>query len=182
MIFSGGLGAITKHLWPDPEANRFARIAIEWACPKTESWSKIDRRIPARTSSSPRDCCAREGRPRPVHPRPEALYGAPHFATFQKVWPGKSVIVTSPQFSLDDTSRATRTSRCPPDDVISIMVGDLQRIREYPARRVSDPQDIPGRRVGRVRGTRSRRVRQVLVEGVTTASTERFTQRPHGIK
>jgi hypothetical protein len=30
-----------------------------------------------------------------------------------------------------------------PDDVISIMVGDLQRIREYPARGFQIPQDIP---------------------------------------
>ena len=29
LIFSGGLGTITKHLWTDPEADRFARIARE---------------------------------------------------------------------------------------------------------------------------------------------------------
>ena len=29
LIFSGGLGTITKHLWQDPEADRFARIAVE---------------------------------------------------------------------------------------------------------------------------------------------------------
>ena len=30
-----------------------------------------------------------------------------------------------------------------PDDVISIMVGDLQRIREYPKRGFQIPQEIP---------------------------------------
>src|SRR5687767_6166848 len=34
IIFSGGLGAITKHLWPDPEANRFAQIAMECGVPE----------------------------------------------------------------------------------------------------------------------------------------------------
>ena len=34
IIFSGGLGAITKHLWLDPEANRFAQIAMECGVPE----------------------------------------------------------------------------------------------------------------------------------------------------
>src|SRR5262245_21763466 len=29
LIFSGGLGAITRHLWHEAEADTFARIAIE---------------------------------------------------------------------------------------------------------------------------------------------------------
>src|SRR6185436_21171173 len=33
VVFSGGLGAITKHLWQDPEANRFAAIAIGMGVP-----------------------------------------------------------------------------------------------------------------------------------------------------
>ncbi len=28
LIFSGGLGSITKHLWNEPEANQFAEIAM----------------------------------------------------------------------------------------------------------------------------------------------------------
>ncbi len=65
------------------------------------------------------------------------------FATFNKVWPGKSVRVTSPRLSLDDYLARYSHESMSPDEVISIMVGDLQRIREYPARGFQIPQEIP---------------------------------------
>src|SRR5215510_7692384 len=34
MIFSGGQGAITKRLWNEPEAERFARIAVDLSVPR----------------------------------------------------------------------------------------------------------------------------------------------------
>src|SRR5262245_57439163 len=33
LVYSGGLGAITKHLWTEPEADRFARVAISMGVP-----------------------------------------------------------------------------------------------------------------------------------------------------
>src|SRR5438876_6334376 len=33
LIFAGGLGAITRHLWHEPEADQFAAIAIEMGVP-----------------------------------------------------------------------------------------------------------------------------------------------------
>src|SRR5207248_10460923 len=33
LIFSGGLGSITKHLWREPEADQFAKIAVEMGVP-----------------------------------------------------------------------------------------------------------------------------------------------------
>src|SRR5215207_8545125 len=33
LIFSGGQGAITRRMWTEPEADRFARIAIERGVP-----------------------------------------------------------------------------------------------------------------------------------------------------
>src|SRR5437879_6538844 len=34
LIFAGGLGAITRHLWREPEADQFASIAIGMGVPK----------------------------------------------------------------------------------------------------------------------------------------------------
>ena len=34
LVFSGGLGSITKHLWREPEADQFARIAVEMGVPE----------------------------------------------------------------------------------------------------------------------------------------------------
>jgi uncharacterized SAM-binding protein YcdF (DUF218 family) len=65
------------------------------------------------------------------------------YATFNKVWPGKSVRVTSPQLSMDDYLARYSNNALSADDVISIMVGDLQRIREYPARGFQIAQEIP---------------------------------------
>src|SRR5438132_4352583 len=33
LIFSGGLGAITKHFWKEPEADQFAAIAVKMGVP-----------------------------------------------------------------------------------------------------------------------------------------------------
>ena len=65
------------------------------------------------------------------------------FATFSKVWPGKRIIVTSPRLSLDEYLARYSNESLSADDVIGIMVGDLQRIREYPARGFQISQDIP---------------------------------------
>lgn len=65
------------------------------------------------------------------------------YATFRKVWPEKSVLVTSPQVSMDDYLTRYSHASLSERDVISIIVGDLQRIREYPARGFQVHQDIP---------------------------------------
>jgi uncharacterized SAM-binding protein YcdF (DUF218 family) len=62
------------------------------------------------------------------------------FATFRKVWPEKDAVVTSPRISYEDYP----TADIPRERVIHIMVGDLQRIRVYPARGFQIEQEIPG--------------------------------------
>ncbi len=64
-------------------------------------------------------------------------------ATFEKVWPGKRVMVTSPRVSFDDYLARYSNETLTPNDVVGIMVGDLQRIRVYPARGFQVPHEIP---------------------------------------
>jgi len=61
------------------------------------------------------------------------------YATFVNFWPGKRVIVSSPPIPFADYP----TAHLPKDLVISIMVGDLQRIRDYPAKGFQIAQEIP---------------------------------------
>ena len=61
------------------------------------------------------------------------------YATFRKVWPEKDAVVTSPQLDFDDYP----TREIAKEKVITIMVGDLQRIRDYPARGFQIEQHIP---------------------------------------
>ena len=65
------------------------------------------------------------------------------YATFRKVWPEKDVLVTSPRVSLDEYLGKYSNEALTTDDVISIMVGDLQRIKLYPAKGFQIHQDIP---------------------------------------
>ena len=65
------------------------------------------------------------------------------YATFKKVWPEPEVRVTSPQVSMDEYLRAYSHGSLSPHDVVSIMVGDLQRIRVYAERGFQIPQEIP---------------------------------------
>jgi hypothetical protein len=65
------------------------------------------------------------------------------YATFKKHWPEKEIVVTSPRASLDDYLSRCSNHALSSDEVIGIMVGDLQRIRTYPARGFQIPQEIP---------------------------------------
>ncbi len=65
------------------------------------------------------------------------------FATFMKLWPEKQAIVTSPQVSLDEYLEKYSNDTLPIDEVVSIMVGDLQRVKLYAEKGFQIPQDIP---------------------------------------
>lgn len=60
------------------------------------------------------------------------------FATFRKQWPEADCVVTSPQISFEDYA----TDEIFKNRFINVMVGDLQRIKEYPAKGFQIPQEI----------------------------------------
>jgi hypothetical protein len=63
------------------------------------------------------------------------------FATFKKHWPGKKLVVTSPQIPFEKYP----TNEISLEKVINIMTGDLQRIKLYPALGFQVYQETPGR-------------------------------------
>jgi uncharacterized SAM-binding protein YcdF (DUF218 family) len=144
LIFAGGLGSITRHLWQEPEADQFARIAAEMGVP-------IDRMLIENRSTNTGENVAFTKQllaERGIELQRFIVVQKPYmerrsYATFRKVWPEKDVIVTSPQMSMDEYLRRYSHDALSPDDVISIMVGDLQRIRLYPAKGFQIHQDIP---------------------------------------
>jgi uncharacterized SAM-binding protein YcdF (DUF218 family) len=144
VIFSGGLGAITKHLWTEPEAERFARLAIAAGLPKEKV---IIENRSANTGENIRftkELLAEMG----LELEKFIVVQKPYmerrsFATFRKWWPEKQVIVTSPQIDFDDYLANYTNSALSANEVVSIMVGDLQRIRDYPARGFQIEQEIP---------------------------------------
>jgi uncharacterized SAM-binding protein YcdF (DUF218 family) len=144
LIFSGGQGSITRRLWREPEADLFARIAGEMGVPAGGI-------LVENTSTNTGENVAFTRRlllERGMNPRSFIVVQKPYmerrsYATFKKVWPEKDVIVTSPRVSLDDYLTKYSHESLSADDVISIMVGDLQRIRVYPEKGFQIPQDIP---------------------------------------
>jgi uncharacterized SAM-binding protein YcdF (DUF218 family) len=144
LIFAGGLGAITRHLWHEPEADQFAAIAMALGVPKQHILVENRSTNTGENVLFTRRLLADKG----LDPDTFIVVQKPYmerrsYATFRKVWPEKQVRVTSPRVSLDDYLRECSHGALSPDDVVGIMVGDLQRIRLYPAKGFQIHQDIP---------------------------------------
>jgi uncharacterized SAM-binding protein YcdF (DUF218 family) len=63
------------------------------------------------------------------------------YATFKKQWPGESIdiVVSSPPITYDNYF----DEKNPKEDILNVMVGDLQRIIEYPKLGFQIAQDVP---------------------------------------
>ncbi len=61
------------------------------------------------------------------------------YATFKKHWPDKKVMVTSPNIPFEKYAKDTADLELE----INILVGDIQRIKEYPSLGFQIPQEIP---------------------------------------
>jgi uncharacterized SAM-binding protein YcdF (DUF218 family) len=144
LIFSGGLGSITKEIWTEPEADQFAKIAMTLGVPAEKILVENKSTNTGENLMFTKRLLAEKhldlGRfilvQKPYMERRS-------YSTFRKLWPEKQAVVTSPQVSfaeyLEDYTNAELSS----DDVVSIMVGDLQRIKVYPERGFQIHQDIP---------------------------------------
>lgn len=144
LIFAGGLGAITRRLWEEPEADQFAGIAIGMGVPKDRILIENRSTNTGENILFTKQLLAEKG----LDPQTLIVVQKPYmerrsYATFRKVWPEKHVRVTSPRVSLDDYLRECSHDALSPDDVIGIMVGDLQRIRVYPEKGFQIHQKIP---------------------------------------
>jgi uncharacterized SAM-binding protein YcdF (DUF218 family) len=144
LIFSGGLGAITSRFWSEPEADQFADIAVRMGVPRERIL------IENRSTNTGENVLftKRLLAERHLDPAKFILVQKPYmerrsYATFKKVWPEKEVVVTSPRLSLDEYLERYSHEALSKDDVISIMIGDLQRIRLYPEKGFQIHQDIP---------------------------------------
>ena len=140
VVMSGGLGNLTRGLWTEPEAEKFARIARTRGVP--------DARLLLETRSTNTGENLRFSRAllaaRGMHPGTCLLVQKPTMerravATFLRVWPGAEAIAASPRIAFDDYP----TEAIPLARLIAIMVGDLQRILVYPERGFQVAQDVP---------------------------------------
>jgi uncharacterized SAM-binding protein YcdF (DUF218 family) len=144
LIFSGGLGSITRHLWQEPEADQFAKIAVELGVSKEKILVENRSTNTGENVLFTKQLLAE----RHIDVRTFIVVQKPYmerraYATFKKLWPDKDLVVTSPRASFDEYVRRYSNEALSPDDVVGIMVGDLQRIRLYPEKGFQIHQDIP---------------------------------------
>ena len=140
IVFSGGLGNLTQHIWTEPEADQFARIAEQRGVPKK------DILIENKSTNTGENILFTQQllKEKKLDPESFILVQKPYmerrsYATFKKHWPEKKLWVSSPQLTFEEYI----TEEIPAEKVINIMVGDLQRIKIYPAKGFQIYQEIP---------------------------------------
>jgi len=140
IIFSGGLGNLTQHIWTEPEADQFALVAEQRGVPKK------DILIENKSTNTGENILFTQQllQEKKLDPESFILVQKPYmerrsYATFKKHWPEKKLWVSSPQLSFEEYI----TEEIPTEKVINIMVGDLQRIKIYPAKGFQIYQEIP---------------------------------------
>ncbi|WP_152268611.1 YdcF family protein [Agriterribacter humi] len=140
VIMSGGLGNFTQGMWTETEADQFAVIAMRKGVPADAVL------IENRSTNTGENILftARLLKEKGLDPNNFIVVQKPYmerrsYATFKKHWPNKNVLVTSPQLGFDEYA----TDEIPLERVINIMIGDLQRIKYYPARGFQVYQEIP---------------------------------------
>jgi uncharacterized SAM-binding protein YcdF (DUF218 family) len=140
LIFSGGVGVLTKDVFDKPEAEVFADVARNRGVPEDKMLIENKSTNTGENVDFTRQLLEDRG----LSMQSFILVQKPYmerrtYATFKKRWPEPEFIVTSPQISFQDYP----TEQLSKELVINIMVGDLQRIRIYPAKGFQIPQEIP---------------------------------------
>lgn len=140
VIMSGGLGNLTQGIWTEPEADKFAAIAIQKGVPAGAIL------IENRSTNTGENILftAQLLKEKGLDPDNFIVVQKPYmerraYATFKKHWTNKSLVVTSPQIAFEEYA----TGEISIESVINIMVGDLQRIKYYPAKGFQIYQEIP---------------------------------------
>lgn len=140
IIFSGGFGVLTNHLYDKPEAEIFADEAMKLGVPKkkilieNKSTNTGENIIFTKKLIEDRGLGVDSFI---VVQKPYMLRRA--YATFKKQWPEKEFTVTGPQISYEKYPNETISK----DLLINIMVGDTQRIKVYPEKGFQIPQEMP---------------------------------------
>jgi len=141
MIISGGLGKITSKIWDEPEADKFAKIAIENGVPANRI---LKENKSTNTGDNVRFVQALL-KEKGIHYDSFLIVTKPYmerraYATFKKIRPEIQVQVTSLQVPYSHYTTHGDDSK---DRIINLMVGDLQRIKVYPSMGFQIEQDIP---------------------------------------
>lgn len=141
IIFSGGLGKLTKDVWQGTEAELFATIALDKGVPREAIF------IENKSTNTGENILFTQQllQEKNLHMQSFIVVQKPYmerrsYATFKKHWPDKKLFVTSPLLTFEEYPNDTISV----EKLINMMVGDLQRIKLYPEKGFQVYQEIPG--------------------------------------
>lgn len=144
VLFAGGLGRNTEGLLPEPEAVRFARVAMECGVPETAILLEPESTNTAENILFTRRLLEQRGIPH------ERILGVHQpfmerriTAAMGVYWPEQAFRVTSPQVSITDYLADAKKQGVTENAAVSVIVGDFQRMDLYAKKGYQTPQYIP---------------------------------------
>lgn len=144
VLFTGGLGRNTEGLLPEPEAVRFARVAMECGVPEKAILLEPESTNTAENVLFTRRLLEARGIPH------ERILGVHQpfmerriTAAMGVYWPEQAFRVTSPQVSISDYLEDAKKQGVTENAAVSVIVGDFQRMDLYAKKGYQTPQYIP---------------------------------------
>ncbi len=140
LMFSGNVGILTRGRFVKSEAETFADAAIAKGVPRDAILLEPQSTNTGENIQFSREVLAQHG----MDPQTFILVQKPYmerraYATFMKQWPGKEILLSSPPVCWADYPNES----LPRERIISILVGDVQRMRVYPEKGFQIPQEVP---------------------------------------
>lgn len=140
IVFSGATSSTTAARFPRGEAVHYREHALQLGVPDSAILVEPDAGNTGENITLSRAILASYG----IHPRSLLLISKPYmerraFATCRKLWPDVTVTCASEPMKFGDYIQSIGDTKL----VIDMLVGDLQRIIEYPKLGFAIPQDVP---------------------------------------
>ena len=144
VLFTGGLGRNTAGLLPEPEAVRFARVAMACGVPEADILLEPDSTNTAENILFTRRLLEERGLPHShilgVH---QPFMERRIFAAMGVYWPEPRFTVTSPQVTIPEYLEDAKKQGVTENAAVSVIVGDFQRMDLYAKKGYQIPQEIP---------------------------------------
>lgn len=144
ILFTGGLGRNTEGLLPEPEAVRFAKVAMECGVPECDIILEDKSTNTKENILFTRDKLRELGLPHDhilgVH---QPFMERRIKAAMGVYWPELNFSVTSPQVTIPEYLARAKEQGVSENASVSVIVGDFQRMDLYAKKGYQLPQHIP---------------------------------------
>lgn len=140
LVFIGGNSSTTKERFPRGEAVHYREHALTLGVPDSAILAEPHATNTGQNITLTRDLLARAG----IEPSTVLLVSKPYmerrsFATARKLWPEGDVVCASEPLDLDDYVKSIGDEKL----LVDMLVGDLQRVIEYPRHGFAIEQYVP---------------------------------------